>query len=376
DLKVEVDSVRETLPDSPSEPTLATESRGVETRPDIDASRVPPATPDPNASASVRHLRIAAAGLTVAALANLLVGSLVLAGAMGLVLVDRRGIDLDGALPPLVQWFQDPDPSGVKTAVFLVVAVALAASLITLLGARSMRRLASYRFAMTATTLGMVVPPGNLLGLPWGLWTLSVLGRRNSQAAFHANWKAAGSPRARPAFTAIRLASVVIIPVLLLAAIRGWMESQPGADRGRQAVLLANRLAQQADEALKAAARARAQGALPVPGATMTPPVAIETFPAAGDSDVDPDLAEIRVTFSRRMRDGQWSWADWMPGAFPEMTGTPRFLADGRTCVLPVRLEPGRVYGIWLNTGRHQNFRDSDGLPAVPYLLTFRTRDK
>ncbi|MGE3310180.1 MAG: serine/threonine-protein kinase, partial [Limisphaerales bacterium] len=81
DLKVEVDSVRETLPDSPSEPTLATESRGVETRPDIDASRVPPTTPDPNASASVRHLRIAAAGLTVAALANLLVGSLVLAGA-------------------------------------------------------------------------------------------------------------------------------------------------------------------------------------------------------------------------------------------------------------------------------------------------------
>jgi hypothetical protein len=39
--------------------------------------------------------------------------------------------------------------------------------------------------------------------------------------------------------------------------------------------------------------------------------------------------------------------------------------------VLPVKLEPGRTYALWLNSG---NFKDSGGQRAVPYLLVFETK--
>ena len=44
-----------------------------------------------------------------------------------------------------------------------------------------------------------------------------------------------------------------------------------------------------------------------------------------------------------------------------------------RTCVLPVKLEPGKTYAIWLNSQKFGNFKDTDGRSAVPYLLVFRT---
>ena len=33
------------------------------------------------------------------------------------------------------------------------------------------------------------------------------------------------------------------------------------------------------------------------------PPVVVETLPEAGQANVDPDVAEIRVKFSKRMKD-------------------------------------------------------------------------
>jgi hypothetical protein len=39
-----------------------------------------------------------------------------------------------------------------------------------------------------------------------------------------------------------------------------------------------------------------------------------------------------------------------------------------------VTLGPGKKYVVWLNTENYQNFKDSDGRPAVPHLLTFTTR--
>lgn len=108
--------------------------------------------------------------------------------------------------------------------------------------------------------------------------------------------------------------------------------------------------------------------------AHAVPPVVIQTTPESGVSDVDPALTELRVMFSKPMRDGSWSWVKLNEASFPEMTGKPRFLEDGRTCVLPVKLEPGRVYAVWINSDNLQNFKDWAGLPAVPYLLIFETR--
>jgi RNA polymerase sigma-70 factor (ECF subfamily) len=104
------------------------------------------------------------------------------------------------------------------------------------------------------------------------------------------------------------------------------------------------------------------------------PPVVIRTSPESGAKDVDPSISEIRVTFSKEMMDGNWSWVQIAPENFPEIIRGPRYIEDKKTCIIDVRLEPGRTYIIWLNTQKFQNFKDTDSRPAQPYLLMFETR--
>ncbi len=109
------------------------------------------------------------------------------------------------------------------------------------------------------------------------------------------------------------------------------------------------------------------------PSLEGAPPVVIRTDPTAGSTNVPSHLAEITVSFSKPMQDGSWSWSTWGEENFPELNGTPRYLADGRTCVLPVKLKPGKFYALWLNSEKFKNFKDVHHIPAVPYLLTFHT---
>jgi RNA polymerase sigma-70 factor (ECF subfamily) len=74
------------------------------------------------------------------------------------------------------------------------------------------------------------------------------------------------------------------------------------------------------------------------------------------------------------MQDGSWSWSTLSQDSFPPLDGKPRYLQDRRTCVLPVKLQPGKTYAIWANSAKFRNFKDSDGRSSVPYLLVFRTR--
>ena len=104
------------------------------------------------------------------------------------------------------------------------------------------------------------------------------------------------------------------------------------------------------------------------------PPVVVKTVPEAGTANVDPSINEIKVTFSKLMRDGSWSWSTWGENTFPNITGKPHYASDHRTCIAPVKLEPGHIYAIWLNSENFGNFRDSTGHKAVPYLLVFETK--
>ena len=105
------------------------------------------------------------------------------------------------------------------------------------------------------------------------------------------------------------------------------------------------------------------------------PPVVIKTLPTAGDTEVDPSIEEIRVTFSKdMMTEKMWSWVQISKETFPEVTGEARYLKDKRTCVAPVKLEPGKTYVIWFNRGEYNSFRDEDNNPAIPYLLVFQTK--
>jgi hypothetical protein len=105
------------------------------------------------------------------------------------------------------------------------------------------------------------------------------------------------------------------------------------------------------------------------------PPVVVKTVPEAGAAGVDASTSEIKVTFSKDMKDGSWSWSTFSKETFPTTTGNPKYLGDKRTSVLPVKLEPGKVYAIWLNSEKFQGFKDADGQSAVPYLLVFKTKN-
>lgn len=104
------------------------------------------------------------------------------------------------------------------------------------------------------------------------------------------------------------------------------------------------------------------------------PPVVVETFPRSGDLDVDPALSEIRVVFSKPMLDLSWSWAICSRDTFPNTTGESHYLSDRKTCVLPVKLESGKTYELWLNSETARNFRDANGRSATPYYLRFQMR--
>ena len=104
-------------------------------------------------------------------------------------------------------------------------------------------------------------------------------------------------------------------------------------------------------------------------------PVVVKTVPESGADGVDASTTELKVTFSKKMMSQTWSWAMVSQNSFPKVPAghAPRYEADGKTAVLPVTLEKGKTYAIWINTRELGNFKDTDGRSAVPYLLIFQT---
>ena len=106
------------------------------------------------------------------------------------------------------------------------------------------------------------------------------------------------------------------------------------------------------------------------------PPVVVKTIPESGMKDVAPGEMEIKVTFSKEMSDGSWTWSSVWKESTPEMVGKPKYDADRKTCVARFKLEPGKTYAWWLNSANFHNFKDAKGHSAVPYLLIFKTAGK
>ena len=104
------------------------------------------------------------------------------------------------------------------------------------------------------------------------------------------------------------------------------------------------------------------------------PPRVVRTVPENGAQSVDVVTTELRVTFDQPM-DTKRGYSFVILGSkfvLPEVAGKPQWISD-TTIVLPVKLKPGREYGLGINSERHQNFRGTNGLPAVPYPLSFKT---
>lgn len=103
------------------------------------------------------------------------------------------------------------------------------------------------------------------------------------------------------------------------------------------------------------------------------PPVVTKTVPESGSMDVPPGEFEVKVTFSKEMMDGSWSWCTVWDDSTPAGIDSPKYDAARRTCTMKVKLEAGKTYGYWLNTERFRGFQDKDSRMAVPYLLVFST---
>ena len=71
---------------------------------------------------------------------------------------------------------------------FVAPVAALLFSVLMIVGALRMRRLEAYGLAKTAAILAIIVSPGNLVGLPIGIWALIVLARPDVRAAFRARF--------------------------------------------------------------------------------------------------------------------------------------------------------------------------------------------
>jgi RNA polymerase sigma-70 factor (ECF subfamily) len=118
---------------------------------------------------------------------------------------------------------------------------------------------------------------------------------------------------------------------------------------------------------------AMAQTAREVSVKSMSPSV-VKTLPEAGTTDVDPALTEIKVTFSKDMiTDRMWSVCQISNETFPEV-GSIHYLSDKRTCIVPVKLQPGKTYVLWFNNGKFNAFRDTEHHSCIPYMLVFETK--
>ncbi len=101
-------------------------------------------------------------------------------------------------------------------------------------------------------------------------------------------------------------------------------------------------------------------------------PEVVRSTPETFATDVSADLTEINVTFNQVMRDGGWSWTGG-GDTFPQITGDIHYDRSKQICTLPVKLEPGKVYWIGINSPSHQNFKSRRGAPAQRYVILFAT---
>ena len=112
-------------------------------------------------------------------------------------------------------------------------------------------------------------------------------------------------------------------------------------------------------------------GAAATPTCASDAPRVVKATPDHGDTNVDPNLAEIRVEFDRDMRMGSHSWVGGGE-TFPELVGKPKWI-NKRVAVLPVKLKPNHSYWLSINSNRFRNFKATDGTPATLYPISFTT---
>lgn len=100
----------------------------------------------------------------------------------------------------------------------------------------------------------------------------------------------------------------------------------------------------------------------------------IETIPK-NNQVVSPSLDKIVIKFSSPMKTDSYSLVVAGEGETPEIIGKPVF-EDKYTCLIPVKLKPNTLYSLGINSKTRKRFVSEDGIPAEPFVLTFRTSEQ
>lgn len=109
-----------------------------------------------------------------------------------------------------------------KGVMLLVLLATLLLSSVMLVAGFKMKRLQAYWLAIAGSVLAMLVMPGNIVGLPVGIWCLVVLSQRHVRASFGKEASFPPWSAVSPASTgggAWKVAAVVVAAILLLTAI-------------------------------------------------------------------------------------------------------------------------------------------------------------
>ncbi len=106
----------------------------------------------------------------------------------------------------------------------------------------------------------------------------------------------------------------------------------------------------------------------------VSAPTVVSTSPE-NESTVEASTTELSVTFSEKMTDHSWSFTYQDESKFPALAGEPWYSEDLMTVTLPVTLEPGKDYEIWLNSVNYDGFRDAAGNTLEPYQWSFSTKE-
>jgi hypothetical protein len=203
-------------------------TEGAAAQPKPERSRVPPPVGPTAAESAWRQVRGPAIGLVITAILNWIAIPLVL----------------------LITAFFVLRPSGPPPAwVLLVPLSALVLSSVILVAGLKMKRLQAYGLAVVGSILAILITPGNLVGLPIGIWALVVLSQRQVREAFGKGHTLAQLEAARPAKGggAWKVVAVVVAAVMLVIAIPvGTLMLAlllPAVDRARaQAALVQERI--------------------------------------------------------------------------------------------------------------------------------------
>ena len=101
------------------------------------------------------------------------------------------------------------------------------------------------------------------------------------------------------------------------------------------------------------------------------PMVAI-TSPDNGETDVSPEVTEIRIEFDQPMNPGGRSIVGG-GDSFPKISGELKW-TDSKTMVVPVALEPDHEYHFSINSDTFKGFTSAAGESAEWYPVSFTTR--